>query len=291
MLPECLSHCTGSLYNKHLSSFRQLQLRGKEERPGFPVIVLIACGPPYISVVKSTQQFSSAAVFVASTLCTLSFYNARIPVSILLSRLQFTMSWFSSWWSKTPLTPSQLAPQEPRLLDEPQSKPEQTSRIEPAPEEKQLTRQHVANINQSNRGKVIFGAGLLFFGFSLLITRRAFARKRFSNPAFYANAPEVQAEQAKKVSGAMEALEALNIATVNVLSMTMLATGAGMWALNINSIADARRVLRGGLGVDGSGRSEKDAEEDFEEWMATVLARKETKGPQTPQTNERGQQR
>jgi hypothetical protein len=71
----------------------------------------------------------------------------------------------------------------------------------------------------------------------------------------------------------------------------MMAAGGTMWYLDINSMADARRVLRGGLGVDGTGKSEKDAEEDFEEWMATVLARKDAKGPRQPQTNERGQER
>lgn len=40
---------------------------------------------------------------------------------------------------------------------------------------------------------------------------------------------------------------------------------------------DLRRKIRGGLGVDGSGRDEKDVEEEFEEWVVDVLARKEDK--------------
>jgi hypothetical protein len=75
----------------------------------------------------------------------------------------------------------------------------------------------------------------------------------------------------------MEALEALNLATLNVLSVAIMATGGVLWFLDINSMDEARRFLRGGMGVDGTGRSEKDAEEDFEEWMATTLARKEMK--------------
>ena len=75
----------------------------------------------------------------------------------------------------------------------------------------------------------------------------------------------------------MEAIEALNIATVNVLSVTMMSFGGALWYLGINSLDDARRLIRGGLGVDGTGRSEKDAEEDFEEWMASTLARKDAK--------------
>ncbi|KAL6240735.1 hypothetical protein RBB50_012299 [Rhinocladiella similis] len=197
------------------------------------------------------------------------------------------MSWFTSLFSsgKTASSaPSETSATDKRLLEEPAPKPEaavETSPLRsPAPAERQ------------DRGKVILGAGIAFFAVSLLITRRAFARKRLAaNPAFYANSPAHQADQAKKVSGAMEALEALNIATINVLSTSMIATGGAMWYFGINNMADARRVLRGGLGVDGTGKTEKEAEEDFEEWMATVLARKESKGPQQAQTNERGQPR
>ena len=98
----------------------------------------------------------------------------------------------------------------------------------------------------------------------------------------------------------MEAVEALNLATINVLSVAMLGSGGLLWYFDINSMEDARRKLRGGLGVDGSGRDETQAEEDFEEWMATVLARKETKemgkvwdggGVEEKRVNERGRER
>ena len=90
----------------------------------------------------------------------------------------------------------------------------------------------------------------------------------------------------------MEALEALNIATVNVLSLAMMSTGGALWYLDINSMADARRLLRGGLGVDGTGRDEQGAEEEFEEWMATVLSRKEAReATRTIRTNDRGRER
>ena len=75
----------------------------------------------------------------------------------------------------------------------------------------------------------------------------------------------------------MEAVEALNVATVNVLSLAMLATGGALWYFDISSVEDARNKVRGGLGIDGTGRTEAEAEEDFEEWLATVLSRKEAK--------------
>jgi hypothetical protein len=97
----------------------------------------------------------------------------------------------------------------------------------------------------------------------------------------------------------MEAFEALNIATINVLSLAMLSTGGVLWYLDIASMEDARRKLRGGLGVDGSGRSEEEAEEDFEEWLADVLSRKEAKErkreyegeKEVKRRNERGKER
>ena len=158
-------------------------------------------------------------------------------------------------------------------------------------------RQPPQEINPS-RNKVIFGAGIAFFAFSMLITRRSFARKRLqAHPAFYTDGPANVARQAVKTSGAMEALEALNIATINVLSVALMAGGGAMWYLDINSMADARRLLRGGLGVDGTGRDETQAEEEFEEWMATVLARRDSKektkddASATKRVNERGQER
>jgi hypothetical protein len=202
------------------------------------------------------------------------------------------MSWFSSLFSSSKPQTTSVAAQPPapenRILEEPAARQPQpvveAAKPSPLPSSTQIDR--------PNRNAVIFGAGAAFFVFSLLITRRAFARKRLaSSPAFYANAPGHQAEQAKNVNGAMEALEALNLATINVLSLSMMATGGTLWYLNINSVADAKRMIRGGLGVDGTGRSEKEAEEDFEEWLATTLARKEAKGGQEAQRNERGQQR
>lgn len=214
--------------------------------------------------------------------------KARLPsgMSILNSS---SMSWFSSLFSFPPPHDARPRPQPKRILEEetPQtSDPTQIRLRRPPPD-----------INP-NRNKVIFGAGVAFFAFSMLITRRAFARKRLqAHPAFYTDAPANVARQAAKTSGAMEALEALNIATINVLSVALVTSGAAMWYLDINSMSDARRLLRGGLGVDGTGRDETHAEEEFEEWMATVLSRRDSKekskddASSTKRVNERGQER
>ena len=99
-------------------------------------------------------------------------------------------------------------------------------------------------------------------------------------------------ETVPKVNGAFEAVEALNLATINVLSFAMMATGGALWYFDVNSMDEARRKLRGGLGVDGSGKSEEEANEEIEEWVATVLSRKEQKDQaKLKRMNERGKER
>ena len=191
------------------------------------------------------------------------------------------MSWLTSLLSSGISVPSLREPStnEKRLLEEAPPPPAKAGlpTQQSLPQRDGSTQQSTLS-DLRNRNKVIFGAGLAFFALSMVISRRAFVRRRLaSNPAFYTNAPGHHAEQAKKASPAMEAFEALNIATVNVLSITMLATGGTLWYLDINTMAEARKFVRGGLGVDGTGKSETEAEEEFEEWMATTLARKDAK--------------
>jgi hypothetical protein len=126
---------------------------------------------------------------------------------------------------------------------------------------------------RSMRQLGLFIGGAAFVGLSTVITRRSLVRRYKSTiPTFYqqSNRPNV------KVDGPMEAFEALSIATVNVLSFSMMFTGGLLWAFDISSLDDMRRKLRGGLGINGDGR-ENAAEEEMEEWLATVLSRKEQK--------------
>lgn len=119
----------------------------------------------------------------------------------------------------------------------------------------------------------LFFGGAGFFAISSLITRKALVRRyKASIPRFYqqSNRPNLE------VNGALEAVEALTIATVNVFSVGMMFSGGMLWAFDISSVDDLRRKIRGGLGSDGDGRESR-ADEEMEEWLATVLARKDEK--------------
>ena len=128
-------------------------------------------------------------------------------------------------------------------------------------------------------------AGPVFLCASLLVTRRALRRRYLATaPAhFHSNQhPPV----GPPPSGATEALEALNLATLNITAAAMTLVGGTLFALDVCTIEELRRRFRDedGLGGEllGEGwkeikRKEKEAEEEFEEWMVNVLARKEVK--------------
>ncbi|KAI9669018.1 MAG: hypothetical protein M1831_000610 [Alyxoria varia] len=78
-------------------------------------------------------------------------------------------------------------------------------------------------------------------------------------------------------TGPFLALEALSLATINVIAWGMLTTGFGLWYYDIKGIKDMQNKIRGGIGVDGTGRSEKELEEEMEEWVVGVLERTRNK--------------
>ena len=187
------------------------------------------------------------------------------------------MSWFSFF--KFPPPADSIRPPERRLLEEPEPLPKPTKPLL-TPASTPTSAEDYQRIQEAGRrrNKLIFGAGVAFFGLALITTRRSLTRRRLATQAqFFKDSPANTAETSKNVNGAFEAVEALNIATINVLSVAMMATGATLWAMDINSLADARIMIRGGLGIDGKGMTEQEADEEIEEVIASILARKESK--------------
>ena len=124
---------------------------------------------------------------------------------------------------------------------------------------------------RSRRQLALFLAGASFLALSTAITRRSLARRyKFVMPAFY----HPNNRSLAPISGVNEALEALNIATINILSLSLMTTGGMLWAFDISSLEEFRTKVRGGMGVTGASQ---DADEEIEEWVASVLARKDEK--------------
>lgn len=82
------------------------------------------------------------------------------------------------------------------------------------------------------------------------------------------------------------ALEALNLATLNVMGFGIMITGGLAWAFDISSIDDLRRMARRHIGPPG-GQTDEEAEREVEEWVAKVLLRKEHKEKETQSPSEK----
>ena len=120
---------------------------------------------------------------------------------------------------------------------------------------------------RSRRQLGLFFAGAGFFAVTSFITRRALVRRyKATAPKFYQPSNRANYE----VNGAVEAFEALNIATINVLSVGMMVGGGLLYAFDISSLEDMRQYVRKTIGVNGP-RSDEDAEKEIEEWIARTL--------------------
>jgi hypothetical protein len=119
----------------------------------------------------------------------------------------------------------------------------------------------------------LFFAGAGFLTLSTFITRRSVAKKlRATAPKFY-----VQSNRpVNKMDGdsSLIALEALNLATLNVVGFAIMMTGGVSWAFDLSNIDDLRARARKHIGP-GGGRTDEEAEREVEEWVAKVLLRKE----------------
>lgn len=130
-----------------------------------------------------------------------------------------------------------------------------------------------------NNAKLLIG-GLLFFSFSAIVTRRALIRKYLSaRPPFYTTSMFHKPE----VSGGMDAFEALNIATLNTVSIAMIAAGATFCVLDIDSVETARNRYREKMygdssrpgGMKPTKEEEEQFEKDMEEWLESVFDKKD----------------
>lgn len=118
---------------------------------------------------------------------------------------------------------------------------------------------------------LLFG-GSAFLALSIAVTRRSVHKRRIGMiPAFYH--PNTR-PPAVPVNGAIDAIEALNLATLNTVAFAMLLVGGGMFALDVCSVGELRVKAR--ASGDWS-ETQRAAEEEFEEWVVGVLARKEMK--------------
>lgn len=141
--------------------------------------------------------------------------------------------------------------------------------------------------SRSARGLAVLLGGAGFLLYSSLLTRRGLIRRhRLGLPRFYQsnNAPY------PRTNGFPDAVEAFGLATVNVCSAAMFMVGGWMWALQIRDMEDLRLRLRSNIGGGArpGTKSKQEVEEEIEEWVANILARKAEKDRRKKDASERG---
>ncbi|RAO72950.1 uncharacterized protein BHQ10_008962 [Talaromyces amestolkiae] len=185
------------------------------------------------------------------------------------------MSWLLKRWLLPEGAPSSSSPTAPTTDNNttPQQPPSQQATVAnptPTPKEPPLI---------PNNAKLLL-SGLIFFSFSALITRRALLRKHLATvPPFYTTSMFHK----PSISGGQDAFEALNIATINTVSIAMILAGATFCVMDIDSVETARKRYREKMGLEGSLKpgtkpskeEEEQFERDMEEWLGSVFEKKD----------------
>jgi hypothetical protein len=153
------------------------------------------------------------------------------------------------------ISASKLAPTTPSVLSETKSRP---------------AGQRLTHAQREWRKGSIFLGGLVFTIASLTLTRRAL-RKRlyFPTPPFY----QPSHNALPPVSGGMEAVDALFLATLNVTAMGMAAVGTFMVGWDVAEVEDLRAAVNRGAGFDVYG-GDKEADREIEGWVQEMFAKK-----------------
>lgn len=125
-------------------------------------------------------------------------------------------------------------------------------------------------------------AGSAFLLASIAVSRRAIARKTISSvpSTFQPNIrPPIRAGDTlrggasdKKSEPALDAAEALGLATLNVLSFAIFATGGVAFACDLSSVEDLKYYSRRKL-YGPAGKPNEDTEKEMAEWVAGVLGK------------------
>jgi hypothetical protein len=115
---------------------------------------------------------------------------------------------------------------------------------------------------RSRRQLTLFLAGASFSLLSATITRRAVLRRtRWARPLYF-HSNQAPPPPERQVNGALEALEALGVATVTAVSWTAMLTGGLLWALDVDGLVELRTRVRGRLGLDEGVQDEAQREVD-----------------------------
>lgn len=138
--------------------------------------------------------------------------------------------------------------------------------------------------SRSLRQLGLFFAGSTFVVLSSLVTRRAVLRRnQLTRPSFFhpSNMPPVT-----PINGALEALDALGIATINVFSYGIMFSGGLLWAFNISTLAEFKNRVKMPLDLESGEQKGNELEDGAGTWLAAAIVIKEEKERQNRERKE-----
>lgn len=131
-------------------------------------------------------------------------------------------------------------------------------------------RQRLTHAQREWRKGSVFLGGLAFAIASLTLTRRALRKRLFlPKPPFY----QPSHDTLPPVSGGMEAVDALFLATLNVTAMGMAGVGTFMVGWDVAEVEDLRAAVTRGAGFDVYG-GDKEADREIEGWVQEMFAKR-----------------
>ncbi|KAF2110090.1 hypothetical protein BDV96DRAFT_651244 [Lophiotrema nucula] len=134
--------------------------------------------------------------------------------------------------------------------------------------------------SRSLRQLSIFFLGATCFLASTAITRRAVYRRNLRlKPKFY----EPNTNPHEHFSPMADAMQALNLATMNVFSIGVMLAGGALWSVDISGLSEMQASLRGRLGYDSFDRPPAAVEGSLAEAVDTLRKEEgENHSPRTP---------
>lgn len=128
---------------------------------------------------------------------------------------------------------------------------------------------------RSLRQLSVFAVGAACFLASTALTRRAIYRRQLRiPPKFY----EPNTNPHEHFSPLHDALQAINLATMNCVSVGIMAVGGTLWTFDISGLREAQSALRGRLGYESIYQSGQNESESEEESLEEAILRKRTEG-------------
>jgi hypothetical protein len=154
---------------------------------------------------------------------------------------------------KGPINPTMTRPTAPPVTSPPRFPPETAYEGTPITSQRSLRQLSIFFLG---------GACLLA---STAITRKAVWRRQLrTKPKFY----EPNTNPHEFFSPFHDAIQALNLATMNCTSVGIMAVGGIMWTFDIANLREAQTALRGRLNYDSIYKSEDDIPRNFSELIA-----------------------